>query len=306
MAPTLTVEQESLLDERVVLANGYLANGHYPAAMVNVTNRCNLSCEHCFVFQDGNPNTALSPRLEMSTDEMIEVLTALRDRHGIDYMLWMGGEPLLRQDLLRRGVGLFERSHVTTNGTLPLIDLGPDVLYVVSLDGPEEINDAIRGEGSFTRVLRRLGELPADFSSPVQVQCTVTPANQPHLRELVEAIVDTRVGWMTFSFVVPYVGAQPHLAWPDLGSRMVAVEEVRSLKHRYGGFIRNRSAALDLMAPDRAPAITASCPARSFILPLWLDGDRLTTPFCCYGNGPDCSRCGAWVVFDIAARFQVA
>ena len=31
---------------------------YYPGAMVNITNRCNLKCEHCFVYRDGNPNEA--------------------------------------------------------------------------------------------------------------------------------------------------------------------------------------------------------------------------------------------------------
>jgi hypothetical protein len=28
----------------------------------------------------------------------------------------------------------------------------------------------------------------------------------------------------------------------------------------------------------------------------------LVTPFCCYGNDVDCGRCGAWVVFSLAAK----
>ncbi len=302
MQTDIASTQARLLDEKVVLANGYVADGVYPAAMVNVTNRCNLACAHCFVFQQDNPNEALSPRLELSTPEMLEVLVALRDRHEIRHMMWMGGEPLLRKDLLQQGVGLFETSHVTTNGTLPLVDLGPDVLYVVSLDGPEPVNDPIRGAGSFAKVMKRVGELPEGFSTPVQVQCTVTPVNQTHLGELAAALVDTRISWMTFSFVVPCEGQDLELSWPDLESRMEAVEIVRGLKQEYPGFVRNRSGALDLMAPDLAPAVTSDCPVRSTLLPLWLDGDRFTTPFCCYGNGPDCSRCGAWAVFDMAAR----
>jgi MoaA/NifB/PqqE/SkfB family radical SAM enzyme len=125
--------------------------------MVIITNRCNLSRAHCFGFRDDNPNEALSPRRE----------------------------PLLRKGLLRAGVGMFEASTVTTNGTMSLVDLGPDVLYVVSLDGPRPINGAVRGPGSFDRVLRNLRSLPRDFSSPVQVQCTVTPVNQAHLEELI-------------------------------------------------------------------------------------------------------------------------
>lgn len=286
--------------------HGYRPDASYPAAMVNITNRCNLSCAHCFVFRDDNPNQALSPRREPSDDEMLELLTTLRDRHGIRQMLWMGGEPLLRKQLLRAGVGIFEGNTVTTNGTLPLIDLGPEVLYVVSLDGPRPINDAVRGLGSFERVLRNLRSLPADFSSPVQVQCTVTPVNQAHLEELIVELAGTPVAWMTFSFVVPSGDEQFELCWPTLEARMEAVREVLRLKAAYPGFVRNRTRSLELMSPELAPEVVANCPSKTHVLPLWLDGDRFTTPFCCYGNDVDCSRCGAWVVFDLAARQRSA
>jgi MoaA/NifB/PqqE/SkfB family radical SAM enzyme len=282
--------------------NGYRPDATYPAAMVNITNRCNLSCAHCFVFRDDNPNEALSPRREPTDDEMLALLTELRDRHGIRHMLWMGGEPLLRKTLLRAGVDAFESSTVTTNGTLPLVDLGPAVLYVVSLDGPRPINDAVRGRGSFDRVIANLRSLPADFASPVQVQCTVTPVNEAHLEELLVELRDTPVGWMTFSFIVPSDDEQSELCWPTLEARMVAVREVLRLKAAYPGFVRNRTQSLELMAPEHAPDVTAHCPSKTHVLPLWLDGDRFTTPFCCYGNDVDCSRCGAWVVFDLAAR----
>ncbi|MBT3222111.1 MAG: radical SAM protein [Proteobacteria bacterium] len=62
----------------------------FPAAMVNVTNRCNLACKHCFVYREGNPNSSED---EMAPAEMLRQLKYLRDRHGIKFMLWMGGEP---------------------------------------------------------------------------------------------------------------------------------------------------------------------------------------------------------------------
>jgi MoaA/NifB/PqqE/SkfB family radical SAM enzyme len=291
------------LTDRVVYGHGRDGSGVYPAAIVNVTNRCNLTCAHCFIYRDGNPNESLGARGEPGDDDVIETMRDLRDRHGIQRMLWMGGEPMLRPELVRRGVELFEENTITTNGTRPLLDLGPSTLYVVSLDGPPELNDAVRGEGTFDRVMARLRSLPEDFSSPVQVQCTVTPVNQGHLRELVTILLDSPVKWMTFSFVVPSHGEDPALCWETLEERMVAVEEVIELKAEYPDFVRNRTRALELMAPELAPAVTDSCLARQFILPLWLDGDRFTTPYCCYGDDVDCSRCGAWVVFDLAAQY---
>lgn len=286
---------------RVRLEHGFSEGGRYPAMFVNVTNRCNLSCAHCFVFREANPNEATSPRLEQSDEEMLATIEALRDRHGVVAMLWLGGEPLLRKRLVQRGVELFARNIVTTNGTLPLVDLGATTTYVVSLDGPPEINDAVRGAGTFERVMGNIAQIPAGFTSPVQVQCTVTATNQDHLEELVDILLPSRVAWMTFSFYVPSAGDGSGLGWPTPEDRMVAVDKVLELKRRHPAFVRNRTRALELMAPERAPAVTAACPARAFVLPLYLDGDSLVTPYCCYGNDVDCDNCGAWVVFHLAA-----
>lgn len=64
---------------RAQLSGHYRDDARYPAAMVNITNRCNLSCHHCFVYRDGNPNESpISIRDEMSEPDMLETLAALR------------------------------------------------------------------------------------------------------------------------------------------------------------------------------------------------------------------------------------
>ncbi|MCZ7535685.1 MAG: radical SAM protein [Acidimicrobiia bacterium] len=150
------------LRERVILTNGFHDDGHYPAMFVNITNRCTLECTHCFVYRDDNPNEKQTARREIPDDELVAIIEALRDRHGVYTMLWMGGEPLLRRKVVERGVPLFERNTIVTNGTIALVDLGPGprALYVVSLDGPPEINDAVRGRGVFDRVMRTIERLP--------------------------------------------------------------------------------------------------------------------------------------------------
>ena len=288
---------------RADLTGAYRDDAPYPAAIVNVTNRCNLSCTHCFVFRDGNPNQApRSRRDEMRDEEILETLRALRDRHGIVSMLWMGGEPLLKPRLLEQGIALFPSNTITTNGTVPLRDFGPRVLYVVSLDGPEELNDPIRGAGVFRRVMRTLSRIPVDFGSRVQVQGVVTRRNQHRLEELVEAVRTTRAAWMTFSFYVPRAGDRGEDAWRTNDDRAVAVREIMRLKAQYPGFVRNTTRSLELMLPENSRRVTDACPARHLILPLYMERDRFVTPFCCYGNDVDCERCGAWVVFHLAAR----
>lgn len=289
---------------RAHIGGHYREDGRYPVVVVNVTNHCNLACQHCFIFRDGNPNQApRSIRHEMAPEWMLETLCGLRERHGITAALWMGGEPLLKPDLLEKGIKLFRHNTITTNGTIALRDFGPEVLYVVSLDGPEDLNDAIRGDGSYRRVMRNLLRIPLGFSTPVQVQCVITRRNQHRLEELVEAVQETQANWMTFSFYVPRASDTSPDAWETVEERVWAVREVQRLKAKYEGFVRNSTLTLELMLPPSARRVTDACPAHELILPLYLQDDHFTTPFCCYGNDVDCDRCGAWVVFYLASRF---
>lgn len=235
------------------LSGCYREDRRHPAAIVNVTNRCNLAFRHFLVFREGDPNAAPSRlRDEPTDDEPLAVLAPLRDRHGIVSMLWMGGEPLLKPCLLARGVRLFRRNTITTDGTAPLVDLGPEVLCVLSLDGPEDLNDEVRGAGVYRRAMRNLARLPGGVSSPVQVPCAVARRNQHRLGELVEAVRATRAGWMTFSFHVPRMGDAGPDAFASVEARVPAVREVMGLRAEHPGFVLNAARSLELMLPPRA------------------------------------------------------
>jgi MoaA/NifB/PqqE/SkfB family radical SAM enzyme len=271
----------------------------YPGAMVNVTNHCNLKCQHCFVFREGNPN---QPEGEMKPERLLSELERLRDRHGVRFMMWMGGEPMLRWRTVEQGLSLFRTNHITTNGTVPLKDFGPHITYVVSLDGPREVNDAVRGAGVFDRVMKTIAAIPEGFQSKVVAQCVMHRANQEHAEELVRELLPTRAPGMTFSFYVPRAGEVSPRAWESNEERETAVDLVVELKRRYPGFIWNSSRSLELLRPATAKLVTDHCPMMKTMLPLYIEGDHFTTPFCCYGNDVDCDRCGAWGVFAAAAR----
>ncbi len=273
----------------------------YPAAMLNVTNRCNLSCKHCFVYSEGNPN---DPADMIGDDALLAELRRVRERHHVHAMLWMGGEPMIRWRLLERGVKLFPRNIITTNGTIPLRDFGVDLTYVVSLDGPEDLNDELRGEGVYAKVMQTLAALPDDFAPTMQIQCVVTRQNQDRLGELVGALRDTKVDGMAFSFHTPSVGEQSKFSFRDVRDREGAIDRVIELKRQNRGFIWNNSRALELMRAPTAKLVTDNCPTLRTVLPLYVEGDRLVTPRCCYGNDADCDRCAGWVVFAHAAKLD--
>ena len=272
----------------------------YSAAVINITNRCTLRCKHCFVFRDSNPN---DPRDEMDSPTMLEKIAERKARYGFDMVLWMGGEPMLRPDVLREATKMLSRNTVTTNGTIDLIEL-PKCTYVVSVDGPPELNDRIRGKGSFEKVMKTLSRVPEEFGPTVMCQCVVTKMNEHSLEELVELIRPTRAEGMTFSFYVPTANDESEMTWGSLERRDKAVREVMRLKEKYQGFIWNNSRALELTLSQNARRVTDDCPSKKFLLPMYLEGDEFVAPFCCYGNDVDCDLCGAWVIFSIAAKFE--
>ncbi len=272
----------------------------YFAAMVNITNRCTLRCKHCFVFRDGNPN---HQRDEMDTTTLLEKLSQLQRRHGIQAMLWMGGEPLLRPDVLREGIKIFPQNTVTTNGTLLPVEL-PGCTYVISVDGPPDFNDAIRGKGTFRKVMTTLSRIPERFASTIMCQCVVTKQNEDSLEDLVTLLRPTRAEGMTFSFYVPRKSDTSSLTWGSLEDRDKAVQKVMELKQQFPDFVWNKKRSLELMLSENAKSVTNNCPSKTHVLPLYLEGNEFVMPFCCYGNDVDCDLCGAWVVFHLAAKLQ--
>jgi hypothetical protein len=271
----------------------------YPAGIINITNRCNLKCKHCYLYTDGNPNDRDD---HIPDEELLAEVKRIRDRHGLIAMVWQGGEPMIRWRLLERAVKLFHKNTITTNGTIPLKDFGPTVIFVVSLDGPQDLNDALRGAGVYARARANIDAVPADFSSTLQVQCVITRRNQLRLEELVTDLLDSRVDGMTFSFYCPNYGEESPLAWDSAAEREEAVDIVLALKEKYPDFIWNARRAMELMRVPTAKLVTDHCPPLQTVLPLYVENGRLTSPFCCHGNNVDCDRCATWVVFAHAAK----
>ena len=271
----------------------------YAGALVNVTNVCNLSCTHCFVFRADNPN---KPQDKMDDATMLAQLRALRDKHDIKSMLFMGGEPMIRKALVLEAMPLFERSSIVTNGTYGIPSV-PGHLVTVSLDGPEEWNDPIRGEGVFQKVKAAVFARDPDDGTTVMLQMTITKQNAPALEEYVEMVKDWPVDGLAFTFYVPTQNDESGLGWHDLRERNLVVERLMALKRKYPARIKTNIGALELMLSGRSMDVTGehgeTCGLRHNMLPLYMgEGGNFERTFCCYGNDVDCTRCGAYGVFN--------
>jgi len=124
-------------------------------AIWNFTNRCNLACHHCYSYADPNQEDFLS------TDFILGAIPELK-KAGIRFVIFSGGEPLIRRDIFEIAEAMRNEGIVTylsTNG-LYVSEKNVDRIidtfnYIgISIDGIEEVHDRFRGlEGAYRKSL---------------------------------------------------------------------------------------------------------------------------------------------------------
>ena len=271
----------------------------FAAALVLVTNACNLRCQHCFVYREDTPSES---KYKMSDSNMLYQLRRLRDKHNIRSMLFMGGEPMIRSELVLEAMKLFNHSSIVTNGTYGIPSV-PGQLVTVSLDGPRALNDRIRGDGVFAKVKRSIFDHNLKDDTTVILQMTVTKKNADYMEQFVNEVEHWPISGIAFTFYVPDKGEKSEFAWDNLKERDKVILALMELKHSHP-MIKSNLGALQMMLSDRALTATGTdgenCSLKN-MLPLYVgEGGRFERTFCCYGNNVDCSRCGAYAVFNSA------
>lgn len=112
------------------------------SASIDISTACNLRCAHCYVYRNERVPYEFNRLPQMSDEEWIARIERLKEEHPhIAHTTWVGGEPLLKKELLRKGVRLFKYNWVITHGTIPIPDDFKNTAFIVSLDGPEEYHD---------------------------------------------------------------------------------------------------------------------------------------------------------------------
>lgn len=146
-------------------------------AYIEITSQCNLHCEHCYVNAGGSKTLEFLPK-----EEILKAIYQIEPPAEIGFS---GGEPLLRKDCLSMIRDVVLRGYkcsLLTNGTLinnnvakELSELG--VTVQISLEGSTaDINDRIRGEGSYNRIVKAIDILVSNNAN-VRVSFTPTVLN---------------------------------------------------------------------------------------------------------------------------------
>ncbi len=211
-----------------------------PVVVWNVGRRCNLRCVHCYSHSRDQEYSGHLDHAEGIA--LIDDLAAF----GVPVILFSGGEPLMRPDILEliahaRGKGC--RAVLSTNGTLitpevagQLKDVG--LSYVgVSLDGLRATNDRFRGvQGAFDKALAGIRTC-LETGIKVGLRFTINRRNAADIDGMFDLIASEGIPRVCFY----------HLAYTGRGSKLVRDD----LTHE------ESRAAVDLIM-DRTRALHAS------------------------------------------------
>lgn len=214
-----------------------------------ITERCNLQCKYCHAWRNKSP--------ELSTDEVLKIIEGFSLR-GTKIIKFTGGEPLLRDDITEllncaHDVGM--ASILSTNGIL-FPEKADEIKKLdtvsISLDGPQDIHDYIRGKDSHQKVLEAL-KVAKKKKTSITISTTLNSLNVRSIGYVLSIAekFDAKVFFQPATRRVLY-GEEPNPVTPDIKEYRAAILSLMESKKR-NKWIGNSMAGLRHLShwPDK-------------------------------------------------------
>lgn len=247
-------------------------------AEFDVTDACNLRCEHCYHFY-GKKNFSKEVTPITQWEERLHDLY----QSGVRLVLLVGGEPALRPDVLMLADKIFPFVYIITNGTIKIPLEFKHPLYV-SVEGTEKTNDKIRGQGVFSKILKNYSG-----DKRIIINMTVNGQNYTELEQLVRASQEHNFSGVVCNIYMSKTGDDKDTdpIVPAKSLRREILQELRRVKSRYpNDFLLNDSMISWYEKTDHRGWCYWGDEARHF--------DASWNTRRCFGNNADCSNCGCF------------
>ncbi|SHI58563.1 Radical SAM superfamily enzyme, MoaA/NifB/PqqE/SkfB family [Clostridium cavendishii DSM 21758] len=182
---------------------------------IQLTNRCNLRCKHCFEWnKDGYLQNVDEYTKSGELDKSVLKQIFLQTREAKSNMYLWGGEPLC-YSYWDEVISILEEDKrwtiICTNGILvdkkldSLLKISENVVLLISVDGFEEENDAIRGKGTFKKVIENIKLLmdlkkKGIFKGEVSVNCVISEAMTGKLYDFMEFFEKLGINTVYFGY----------------------------------------------------------------------------------------------------------
>jgi MoaA/NifB/PqqE/SkfB family radical SAM enzyme len=183
-----------------------------------VTYKCNSHCKMCNVWK----RYVDKPWMASKELKIEEIDLLFQKFQGLVWVSITGGEPFLRSDLgdiacLIRDNCRIKMLNLTTNGLdaslmentiYDILEAKVPLTFInISLDGPPEVHEYIRGvKGAFSKAVKTIEMLHAlskEFNNlSIGFEYTITPFNAGCLKSLIEVLTEKDLHWLLENITV--------------------------------------------------------------------------------------------------------
>ncbi len=259
-------------------------------SVVFISDRCNLRCKHCNVYNYDNP-------IVKTWEQIRDELQYCYDL-GSRFVDFEGGEPFIWEDKgkriddlvdLAKSIGFYSCT-ITTNAQRPFVNSKADSIWV-SLDGVGKWHESVRGEGTFEKLEKNIASCN---HKALSVNMAINTLNYEGVAETIEYAKNSPyIKSISLNFHTPFEGTE-YLAL-DKQKRSEIIDLILSYK-RKGYPIMNSVVGLKKM---RKLDFKTQCWVTNFIF-----SDGTKTPQCIGAEQGVCEDCGFCMAGEMNAVFN--
>lgn len=259
-------------------------------SVVFISDRCNLSCRHCSVYNHANPISKSYEQIKEELAYCLSIGSRAVDFEGGEPFLWRDGDKTVNDlCVLAREMGFFSCT-ITTNAQMPFAGSKADSIWV-SMDGLGASHDAVRGEGTFARLEKNIAGCG---HKALSVSMSVNNLNAQSVPEVLEYVkASPYIKSISFNFHTPFEGTEALTLPQDV--RESVIDTIIAYKKK-GYPIMNTKAGLRRM---KKLDFRKRCWISNYVL---TDGTRL--PQCPGSIAGACDQCGFAMAGEMDAVFN--
>lgn len=209
-----------------------------PFLMASIATNCNLLCKGCYARANKTCGNNLSSN-EMTEERWGSIFEEAK-KLGISFVLLLGGEPLMRRDVIEKAA-LFKEIifPIFTNGTMidkdyiNLFDKNRNLVPMISIEGNKEQTDCRRGIGTYKLIMTSMESLNKKGilfggSITVTIENIITVTS----KEFVGQLYNKGTRALLFAEYVPVTKDTENLA-PTDKERLILEEKIEELRKEF-------------------------------------------------------------------------
>jgi MoaA/NifB/PqqE/SkfB family radical SAM enzyme len=251
---------------------------HVPPIMIfSVTNRCNLHCKGCY-----HQTLRDKAHLEMSEEKLHSVIREAKEL-GVSFMVLAGGEPLVRQDILKITRDfpeiiffMFTNGLMITDEMVAQFKMQKNIVPIISLEGYDEDTDKRRGVGVYELLQETIAKIKKQ-SVFFGTSLTVTRSNFDTVTNPEYIHKMTKSGCQLFLFAEYTPVAAGTEDW-------VITQEQRDRINEIMASFRSRYSALFISVPGDEEEFGGCLSAGRGFVHISAEGDVEPCPFAPYSD----------------------